>query len=178
MRHALETDRLLLRPVREQDAADAAEALNDFEVLKQTGTWGFPSDAEVCAARFRAAEAHDPKLDVIFAARLKADRRMIGTVGIHRQVDATYAVGYMIGRAWWGRGYMTEAVRAVCAFGFDTLRARRIEAVVFTDNLGSAAVLRKAGFRDTGDAGPGWSPTRGAHFPRLGFTLDPGELVR
>jgi ribosomal-protein-alanine N-acetyltransferase len=59
-------------------------------------------------------------------------------------------MGYWIGKTYWGRGYGTEAARAVLAYGFDTLGLNRIYAHCLTRNPPSARVLRKIGMAPEG----------------------------
>lgn len=55
-------------------------------------------------------------------------------------------LGYWLGEPYWGRGLMTEAVKAAVEYGFTELRLKRIFAGVFETNPASAKVLEKAGF--------------------------------
>ena len=174
MPHTIRTDRLLLRPPTPRDAVPAARALDDWGVVKETESWGYPVSAPRTRWRF-AQYARQPLSEAAFFVML-AGPNLIGTVGLHRRVGRTYGLGYMIGRAWWGRGYVTEAARAVCRFGFAVMRAERIQADVFQDNPASSAVLRRVGFRFTGDPGPGWSATREGHFPRYEYELTRTDL--
>jgi [ribosomal protein S5]-alanine N-acetyltransferase len=59
-------------------------------------------------------------------------------------------IGYWIGKAVWGRGVMTDAVRATTTYAFDALQLNRVFAVPFADNLASARVLEKAGYTREG----------------------------
>ncbi|TIX06559.1 MAG: GNAT family N-acetyltransferase, partial [Mesorhizobium sp.] len=59
-------------------------------------------------------------------------------------------IGYWIGERYSGRGLMTDAVKVVTRFAFDTLRLHRIEAACIPDNARSIRVLEKAGFRREG----------------------------
>lgn len=65
---------------------------------------------------------------------------------LHRQGE----FGYVFRRDHWGRGYATEAARAMLAFGFAGLGMERISATCDPDNLASARVLTKAGLRYEG----------------------------
>jgi RimJ/RimL family protein N-acetyltransferase len=58
-------------------------------------------------------------------------------------------LGYALGRAYWGRGYAPEAVRAMLDHA-RLLGLRRLDAYSFVDNPASARVLEKAGFADLG----------------------------
>jgi RimJ/RimL family protein N-acetyltransferase len=56
------------------------------------------------------------------------------------------ALGYAFGSPWWGRGYATEAARAVIAEAFGALGLDRLVAITREANLGSRHVLEKLGF--------------------------------
>lgn len=60
---------------------------------------------------------------------------------VHSKAEA----GYCMGKAWWGRGIMTEALKAVIAYGFDVVGLNRVEAVHQSENIGSGMVMQKAG---------------------------------
>ena len=72
---------------------------------------------------------------------------LIGCVSLDRDnFNETPRIGYWVGRAFWRRGYATEAARAIIAHGFDVLRLENIEGTHFLENPASGAVLRKLGF--------------------------------
>lgn len=60
------------------------------------------------------------------------------------------ALGYAFGSAYWGRGYATEAARAVIAEAFHTLGMQRLVAITREANFGSRRVLTKLGFSEHG----------------------------
>lgn len=59
----------------------------------------------------------------------------------------TAALGYWLGRRFWGRGVMSEAVQGATGWAFETLRLRRVWANVMEPNVASARVLEKAGYQ-------------------------------
>jgi [ribosomal protein S5]-alanine N-acetyltransferase len=59
-------------------------------------------------------------------------------------------IGYVLGRSWWGQGFMTEAARAVVAWGLSRPTIYRVWAVTDVDNRASARVLEKAGMTREG----------------------------
>jgi ribosomal-protein-alanine N-acetyltransferase len=72
-----------------------------------------------------------------------------GGIGFVVQPDVhrlSAEIGYWLGEAYWGRGIMTEALRAVTAFAFQAHGLQRIYAGVFEWNPGSMRVLEKAGY--------------------------------
>ena len=54
-------------------------------------------------------------------------------------------VGFVLSREYWGRGLMSEAVRAILRFGFERMNLNRIEARCIAENAASARVMEKAG---------------------------------
>lgn len=169
MPHSLRTPRLLLRPATLRDAKQLARAFNDFEVTRATKTWPYPVTEE--HARFRIRQWRKVQGRSEFGFLLVHQGRVIGSAGFAHRVGGVWSLGYGIAREAWGQGLMTEAIGAMCAFGFRTLRFNAIEADVFKDNPGSIAVLEKTGFDFIGDIGPGWSTTLQGNFPRWGYRL-------
>jgi [ribosomal protein S5]-alanine N-acetyltransferase len=71
---------------------------------------------------------------------------------IRRGVAQAASLGYWMGVTHAGRGHMTDAVRAIIPFAFDTLALHRLEAACLPHNAPSMRVLEKAGFRREGTA--------------------------
>jgi ribosomal-protein-alanine N-acetyltransferase len=65
--------------------------------------------------------------------------------------NGLWEVGYCIGRAWWNKGYATEALRAVVRFWFGEVEGECLACCHAVANPASGAVMRKAGFRYTHD---------------------------
>lgn len=84
-----------------------------------------------------------------FVICLLADDRAIGTAGFHHvnQEDGHATFGISIGeKSEWSRGYGTDALRAICDFGFGQLRLERIELDVYETNKRAQRSYEKAGF--------------------------------
>lgn len=169
MPHTLRTDRLTLRPLALRDGEALSRAVNDRAVLRNTGTWVFPAPADYARYRIRSAMAMDPQETQIFG--IHVDGVLAGSVGIHHQVGRQYEIGYMLGRAWWGRGFATEAARAICVHAFRTLPVTTIFGGVFSDNLGSIRVLEKIGFQVVERDVATWSIVRNGHAPGTNLHL-------
>lgn len=77
----------------------------------------------------------------------------VGGIGIELQSDierVSAEIGYWLGEAHWGRGIVTEVLRAVTAEAFQRYDLTRIYAVPFADNGASIRVLEKAGYAREG----------------------------
>ncbi|MEO1247529.1 MAG: GNAT family N-acetyltransferase [Pseudomonadota bacterium] len=79
------------------------------------------------------------------------DGQLIGSTGLAFESRSRASTGYVLAADAWGRGYATEAVRAMQALAAE-LGVKRLYAGVHPDHRASAHVLEKAGFRDDGIA--------------------------
>jgi RimJ/RimL family protein N-acetyltransferase len=165
------TTRLLLRPGWSQDTPALFEAIGDERIVRNLATapWPYrPEDAEAWLATERSAS--EPSL-LVFRCTSSAPE-LIGAVGFGRKPGGAIEFGYWIGRYHWGRGYATEAGRAVLEAARHSLRLKRLEAGHFLDNPASGRVLEKLGFRPTGKIVPRHSAGRGEAAPCRLFELD------
>lgn len=148
----LETERLVLRPFRVADA-DAVQTLaNDVDVARNTLNIPHPYDR---ADALTWIESHPGQREsgqaVTYAVTAPEEGGVVGAVGLILELEHERAeLGYWIGRPYWGRGYATEAVRSVVAWGFRALALHRIHASHFPRNPASGRVLRKVGMRHEG----------------------------
>jgi ribosomal-protein-alanine N-acetyltransferase len=77
---------------------------------------------------------------------------LIGTIGLDWASEKArcMTLGYVLSKAEWGKGYATEAGRAVVAWAFPALGLERLQADCSTENARSGAVLKKIGLRYEG----------------------------
>ena len=78
------------------------------------------------------------------------DDQIVGSISVERMADEQHSagsIGYMILTPFWSQGIGTEAVRQICEIAFRELALERIIGEVFPENLASARVLEKNGFR-------------------------------
>ena len=165
------TARLLLRPGWAEDAHALAGAIADERIVRNLATapWPYqPGDAEAWLATER--KASEPAL-LIFRCMDSAPE-LIGAVGFGRKPGGGIEFGYWIARYHWGRGYATEAGRAVLAAARHSLRLKRLDAGHFLDNPASGRVLEKLGFRPVGKIVPYYSAGRGEAAPCRLFELE------
>jgi ribosomal-protein-alanine N-acetyltransferase len=86
---------------------------------------------------------------------LEKDATLVGglTLGmVRRGVSQAATLGYWMGAPHAGRGLMTAAVRSTCAYAFDSLRLRRLEAACVPGNTPSRRLLERVGFLREGHA--------------------------
>ncbi|MCE5267603.1 MAG: GNAT family N-acetyltransferase [Planctomycetaceae bacterium] len=148
----LQTARLALRPFRTADAGQVQFLAGDRAVADTTLNIPHPYEdgiAEKWISNHRDWFERDEQ--AVFAVTLKSDGTLVGAVGLRiEREDDRAELGYWTGREYWERGYCTEAVRALLAFGFGELRLNRIYACHFSRNPASGRVMQKVGMTHEG----------------------------
>ncbi|HEX8643988.1 MAG TPA: GNAT family N-acetyltransferase [Allosphingosinicella sp.] len=168
------TERLLLRPGWIEDAAALHRAIADEAVVRNLATAPWPYRRRDAVA-FLSRERTPADASALVFLRTGPGAELIGGVGFGRMPDGRRELGYWLKREHWGRGYATEAARALVAAARDSLRLRRLEAGHFIDNPASGRVLEKLGFRPTGEIVPRFSLARGEAAPCREMVLALGE---
>ena len=147
----LETERLILRPVEEEDAHAVYLMRSDPDVTFNLLS-GMRTVEEAVSWVTRCRKALECKEGYQMAITLKEDGRMIGVCSLLRvswdHLNAELV--YWIGKEFWGKGYMTEAAGRLIKFGFEDLGLERIGVGCFARNKASARVIEKLGFRYEG----------------------------
>lgn len=149
----LVTRRLTLRPPTALDAEDIALWLSDWNVARMLSRVPFPyghDDAE----DWIAGPAAEPEALAFTIHR----ERLIGVVSIEGGGPEP-ELGYWLAGHSHGRGYMTEAARALIGHAFATRNITAIRSTVFADNKASQRVQHKLGFAVCG-GGTAWSVPR------------------
>lgn len=141
----LTTDHLILRPFVLEDAPRVRELAGDPDVALMTTRVPHPYE-EGMAEEWIASLGGE----VVFAV-VEAEGRLVGAVGLRLEPEHRRAeLGFWIGKPYWGRGYATEAGRAVVDHGFRDLGLERIYARHLPENPASGRVLEKIGMRREG----------------------------
>lgn len=179
---ALSTARLLLRPLREGDAADMHRLFGDAEAMRFWDNVPAPAPAETARrlAAFLSLPAH-------WAGAWHVRDRAGDFVGAvfyhHREVwNCRLEMGWMLLPACWGRGLMSEAAAAVLAHAFAPVKTggmgvHRAEALVEPANRRSIALAERLGFRLEGGPLRGRLLVGGVFRDQLMFGLLAGDFA-
>ena len=157
------TDRLELRPVRAGDAEAIASGCADPDVATWLPILPSPytrADAEAFIAG-QVAAPWDGRMDVAVVER--ASGHLVGVMGLGNH-SATYRraeVGYWIGAAHRGRGYATEALRALTDWALGERGLYRVMLLADRENTGSRRVAERAGFTHEGSLRGAWTDREG-----------------
>lgn len=150
VRPAVATERLILRGPEAGDAPAIAELANDPRVAAMLGEMPYPYAPSHADAMIENASRLDPADGAKFVIEHR-EFGVIGALGLREKAPGRPELGYWIGRAFWGRGYATEAVSAALGWAKGEWRRNVVWAGHFSDNPASGSVLCKAGFLYTGD---------------------------
>ena len=144
-------DGIYLSNIRETDKAALCKYLQAKEIHDNTLTIPHPyheSDAEEWL-RLRLDHNLRVGAEVSLAIRNRNDE-MIGSVGADNLEPGSShrgELGYWLAVPYWGRGIMTDALRAYINYAFEQLQVTRLVANVFESNLASSRVLERSGFK-------------------------------
>lgn len=150
--HRLESERLILRPPEWSDVPAMLPLIGEWDVAKNLGTVPHPY-AESDAREFfdRLESRRNEGKDFTFAVTAKANGAYLGACGVHPRDAGETELGYWLGQPYWGKGFATEAARAVARFAFAELALDSLVAGWFFDNPASGRVLEKLGFAPSGE---------------------------
>lgn len=148
----LVTERLIIR-LAERTDLDALWAMHtDNEVTRYIPHmhWTTRADADVWFARLLERREQHSAVQCVIVRRTTDGHveAVIGTVMLFNfdAASGLAEIGYLLGRAYWGKGYAVEAMRAFTDFAFATLNLRRLEATVDVRNAASNTLLHRLGF--------------------------------
>jgi RimJ/RimL family protein N-acetyltransferase len=180
------TERLLLRPGWSDDAPALTHAIANEKIARNLASLPWPYQQGDAEAYLGTAFGPTHCAFLITLRRDPAGTEIIGGIGLHPAPDAPDGppeIGYWIAEAHWGKGYATEAARAVIHIARDALKLPQLKSGYFVDNPASGRVLRKLGFKPIGKVVARRSNGRGYDVPcelvSLDFSeADPSALPR
>lgn len=144
----IETGRLTLRPPNEGDLDRIVDLIGDYGVSSMLSRVPHPytqADGRAWLARSAAPEIHGER---VFA--IDNGEGLVGAVSF-RDLHKTPVIGYWLGRPYWGRGYMSEAVRAALGWLFGATDHDRVIGEAMNENPASLKVQEKMGFTIVGE---------------------------
>ena len=140
----LKTERLIIRTVRLSDAPGLFKAFGDVQAMRY---WSSAADTNLQDTILRVEELVGLEEPVTYFV-IEHNGQAIGTVGIHTGDE----IGFMLDRAYWRKGIMTEALGALIPWLFQTLDITQITADADPRNEASVGLLKSLGFNVTGEA--------------------------
>jgi len=141
------TQRLILRPFHAEDAKRVSELCNNINIYKSTSSLPYPYPVESALAWI---QNHDENFisdkSYEFAITDKLTGEIYGAIGLsNHKNNKNGEIGYWIGEDYWGKGYATEALRAIVDFAFSVKDYHKVWGRFFDSNPSSGKVMQKVG---------------------------------
>lgn len=148
----LETERLVLREVTNEDAQQIFNYLSDEEVMKYYGLEPFKTIEDAVDEISWYQSLFNQKKGIRWGITLKEQGEVIGSCGFHNKVSQHYRteIGFELSRVYWGQGIAREAIEAIIQYGMEYMSLHRIEALIEPPNLPSQRLVEKLGFTREG----------------------------
>jgi ribosomal-protein-alanine N-acetyltransferase len=150
----IRTRRLILRQPTMKDAKWYFEYFSRPEIVWGGGEPG-PKNMTVAREEYREylVDLYRKRRGFRWVITLKGEGQPIGTLGFYKWApSASYQaeMGYDLAKAHWGKGIMSEAMRAVIDFGFEKMELNRIEVYIMPRNKRSIRMIKSLGFKREG----------------------------
>lgn len=150
----LETERLVLRRPTMKDVGWYFEYFSRPEIVWGGGEPG-PRNMRAARDEFKKhlIDIYRERRGFRWIITLKGEGEPIGTLGFYKwSPSASYQaeMGYDLAKEHWGKGIMSEAMKAVVGFGFERMGLNRIEVYVMPRNKRSVRMIRSLGFKREG----------------------------
>jgi len=151
----IRTKRLLLRQPSMKDAEWYLEHFSRPEIVWGGGEQG-PRDIRAAREELRKymVDLYRKRLGFRWIITVKGEGRPIGSLGFYKWAtgERSYQaeMGYDLAREHWGKGIMTEAMKAVIDFGFEKMELNRIEVFIMPRNKRSIRLVKNLGFKREG----------------------------
>jgi ribosomal-protein-alanine N-acetyltransferase len=144
----LETERLSLKQVTNDDVTDIFELRSNKEVMKYIPRPLLQNKEEALELIAMLNDKIENNIGINWGIRLKNDPKIIGIIGHYKIKPEHYRaeVGYMLLPEYNGKGIVSEALQKVVEYGFKEMQLHSIEAILDPKNTGSEKVLLKNGF--------------------------------
>ena len=150
----IRTRRLILRQPTMKDVEWYFEYFSRPEIVWGGGEPG-PGNLKKAQEEFKEhlVDIYRERRGFRWIIELKGERKPIGTLGFYKwSPHASYQaeMGYDLAKEHWGKGIMSEAMRAVISFGFEKMQLNRIEVYIMPRNKRSTRMIRSLGFKREG----------------------------
>ena len=141
----IETERLVLKKLVDTDRERLVSLIGDFRVSKTLSNVPYPYTLDDADEWLKIVDNEEFNLNIF----LNDD--LIGGIGLTPAEDDFYELGYWLGVEYWGQGYATESVRGLLNYAKTNTPCEKFKANVFKENVASAKVLEKNGFKRVED---------------------------
>lgn len=148
----LETNRFILRQVKDGDCGDIYDIYSEKEAVKyqQTNPMTTIEQAKKSVEAF--LRGFNEKRFIRWCITEKEADKVLGLITLNNfdRNNSSATIGYMLNKRYWRKNIMSEVGEKVINYGFKTLNLHRIEASIHPDNIASIKLCSKLGFLEEG----------------------------
>lgn len=146
------TERVVLRWISEDDIDGLFDVFSNAEVMRYWSSGPLANREAAAEMQREIAASNENNTMFKWGLALRESNLVIGTATLFNlNLDNGRAeIGYAMGRPYWGKGYMNEALRALVSHAFEVMNLRRLEADVDPRNAASIRTLERLGFQREG----------------------------
>ena len=141
----IETERLVLKKLVDADKERLVSLIGDFRVSKTLSNVPYPYTLDDADEWLKIVDNEEFNLNIFL------NDNLIGGVGLTLAEDDFWELGYWLGVEYWGQGYATESVRGLLSYAETNTPCEKFKANVYKENVASAKVLEKNGFKRVED---------------------------
>lgn len=148
----LETERLILKNISLEDGEFVFNQFTNDTINRYLYDAEPLSNMDEAEELIRFYIQPEPRLQHRWIIVSKSGKEKMGTCGFHcwNQKDRSVEVGYDLCEVFWGKGYMTEAVKEVISFARNRMCIREMRACIYVDNSRSILLAERNGFMLSG----------------------------
>lgn len=148
----LTTQRLVLRGPMEKDMQPMFDIHTDPDVMRYYGVKPYDTLDKSKKHLDWLTKLHREEIGLRWIITLKDEDTYIGDVGFYdwEKKHSRAEIGYILGKQYWGKGIMTEAIKVALDYGFNEMNLNRIQALIDPRNDASKRVAEKHGFQYEG----------------------------
>ncbi len=169
----LETDRLILRQITQEDAEALFAIFADERVTAFHEPASFASLAQVQQFVQFINNHHEQGRGIWWGIAQRHDNRIMGICGYNNWIRYQHSRGeivYDLGYDYWGHGFMNEALRGIIRYGFEHMALNRIEALACMEDTRSLKLLHRLGFHEERIV-HGYGAVRSRQHEQVSFSL-------
>ncbi len=142
----LKTERLILRSFQKEDATQVQELAGNYDVSKTTINIPHPYKDGMAEEWIKTHQkGFEDNVNITFAITNNRNNKLMGAISIIAIEEKQAEIGYWIGEPFWGKGYCTEATKALINYSFTELGLIKLFAEHLSSNPASGKVMKKAG---------------------------------
>ncbi|SHL22623.1 GNAT family N-acetyltransferase [Flavobacterium chilense] len=144
----LDTERLLLRRITDEDVNEVFELRSNPETMKYIPRPLVKNSEDALEHIAMIEDKIITNMGINWGITLKDNSKLLGIIGYYRLQPENYRaeIGYILLPEFHGKGIIPEAVNRLITYGFEDLNLHSIEAIIDPENYASEKVLQKCGF--------------------------------